>query len=512
MNTLQSFDYIIIGAGASGCVLANRLSANPANRVLILEAGKNDDSSDIKDVGGFVRLWNSDMDWAFSTSKQTNLGDRSITINQGKVLGGGTSLNAMMYVRGNRKNFDDWKSKGNDGWGYSDVLPYFLRLENFKSGASEFHGVDGELSIRSCPDEVMRSPHFLEAAVELGYEGPNWDYNGSEQENGSGLLQFHVNDDGTRCSSATAFLHPILSRENITVITNAQVRKLLIKDSVAAGVEFQVGTEIIHAFADQEIILSAGAFGSPKILMHSGIGPKGDLEKLGIEVVADLPGVGKNLQDHLQLPVIYRSKIPMEQTTLLTGNVLFVNLVNEAGMVDLQLNFTPSLPAPLATILPDFGGPVCIFLPILVFPESRGEVQLTSNDPLDAVQINPNYLSAEADLEVLKGGIDLVRNLASTLAFEPLNGGEMVPGMAAEDLEGFIRGNCSTLWHPVGTCKMGNDSVAVVDAELRVHGIKGLRVADASIMPSIISGNTVAACFMIGEKASEMILNSSTKK
>ena len=511
MKTLKSFDYIIIGAGASGCVMANRLSANPANRVLILEAGKNDESSDIKDIGGFVRLWNSDMDWAFSTSTQTNLGDRSITINQGKVLGGGTSLNAMMYVRGNRKNFDDWKSKGNEGWGYSDVLPYFLRLENFESGASEFHGVGGELSIRPCPDEVMRSPHFLEAAVELGYEGPNWDYNGSEQANGSGFLQFHINEDGTRCSGATAFLHPIWSRENLTVITNAQVRKILIEDGVAIGVEYQLGTEIQQVFAEQEIIISAGAFGSPKILLHSGIGSKEELKKFGIEVVTDLPGVGKNLQDHLQLPMIYRSNISMEQTTLLTGNVLFVNLVNEAGMVDLQLNFTPSLPAPLAAILPDLGGPVCIFLPILVFPESRGHLQLVSNDPLDAVQINPNYLANEADLEVLKKGVELVRNMAATKAFEPLNGGEMVPGMASEDLEGFIRGNCSTLWHPVGTCKMGNDPMSVVDAELRVHGIKRLRVADSSIMPSIISGNTVAACFMIGEKASEMILNSNSK-
>jgi choline dehydrogenase len=506
MDSVHSFHYIIIGAGASGCVIANRLSAIHNKRVLLLEAGKVDESTDIKDVGGFVKLWQSEIDWALQTIKQANLLDRSITINQGKVLGGGTSLNAMMYVRGNRRNFDDWKSQGNDGWGYDEVLPYFLRLENFENGKSDFHGVNGELTIRTCPDKIMRSPHFLNAAVELGYNGPSWDYNGAIQENGAGLLQFHINEDGSRCSSSTAFLHPIIERENLRVITGAEVRKLIINDGIATGVEYQLGNEIFYANASQEIILSAGAFGSPKTLLNSGIGPENELKKVGIDVVKDLPGVGKNLQDHLQLPIIYRSKIEMEKTTLLTGNVLFVNLVSESGLVDLQLNFTPSLPAPLAPILPDLGGPICIFLPILVSPKSRGEVRLTSNNPLDPLYINPNYLAEEADLLVLKKGVELVRNLANTSAFEQLNGGELIPGILIEDIEGFIRANCSTLWHPVGTCKMGNDTESVVDSQLRVKGIQKLRIADASIMPSITSGNTVAACFMIGEKASEIIL------
>jgi choline dehydrogenase len=501
----QIYDYVIVGAGASGSVLANRLSSDPANSVLLIEAGGEDQEPNIKDPGGFVTLWGSDLDWQLETTRQDGLGGRQIVINQGKVLGGSTSLNAMMYVRGNPGNYQEWEALGAEGWGYSDVLPYFKKSESFENGASEYHHDGGELSIRDCPDEVMRSEHFLIGATELGYDGPNWDYNGARQENGAGLLQFHIDENGNRDSGASAFLDPARKRDNLTIITNAQVLKVLIQGQKAFGVELSCEGQEWQALALKEVILSAGALASPKLLLLSGIGAAEELAALEIPLIADLPGVGKNLQDHLQLPMIFRSKIPMPNTTLLTGNALFTCTKDDSSLVDLQINFTPSLPQPLAPILPDLGGPVCIFLPILVQPESRGEVSLRSKNPLDAPLVNPNYLKSEADIRVLTKAVELVRQLANTPKFLELNGGEMVPGEGA-DIATFIRNQSTTIWHPAGTCRIGQDPDSVVDPRLRVHGIQKLRVADASVMPTVTSGNTVAACFMIGEKAADMIL------
>lgn len=508
MDNTQNFDYIIVGAGATGSVLANRLSADSSLKILLLEAGGSDNLPAIKDPGGFVSLWGSDVDWKLQTTDQSALTGRSITINQGKVIGGSTSINAMMYVRGNPGNFNEWEAQGADGWGYQAVLPYFKKSENYEGGASEYHNTSGELSIRDCPDEVMRSEHFLKGATELGYDGPHWDYNGERQENGAGLLQFHITPGGERANGGVAFLNPVKDRANLTIVTGAQATKIVIENGQATGVNYvdQAG-QAVNATCTKEVIVSAGALASPKLLLLSGIGPAEDLRGLGIEVAVDLPGVGKNLQDHLQLPMIFRSKIPMDMTTLLTGNVLFVRTREGEGVPDLQLNFTPSIPAPLSPLLPDLGGPACIFLPILVQPESRGEVSLRSADPTDPPVINPNYLTEAADLQTLVKAVELVRNLANTPTFQEMNGGELMPGEAA-DLEGFIRSQCSTLWHPAGTCKMGTDSMAVVDSELRVRGVKSLRVADASIMPTVTSGNTVAACFMIGEKLADLLLES----
>lgn len=500
------FDYIIVGAGAAGSVLANRLSAGSETSVLLIEAGKSDQEPAIRDPGGFVSLWGSDMDWQLQTTQQAGLSGRSITINQGKVLGGSTSINAMMYVRGNPANFDQWEAMGAKGWGYEAVLPYFKRSENYENGASKFHATGGELNIRECPDPIMRSEHFLEGATQLGFDGPNWDYNGERQENGAGLLQFHIDKNDHRDSGASAFLHAVSDRKNLTIVTGALVSRILIESKNATGVAFTSRDGLaVEVFADKEVIISAGALGSPKLLLLSGIGPAGELQEVGINVIQDLPGVGKNLQDHLQLPMIFRSKIPMPNTTLLTGNALFINTKNDGSVVDLQINFTPSLPQPLAPVLPDLGGPVCIFLPILVQPESRGEVTLKSKNAAEPPVINPNYLASNADVAVLSKAVALVRKLANTPKFLELNGGEMVPGEDA-DIEAFVRSQSTTIWHPAGTCKMGADAMAVVDAELRVHGIQNLRVADASVMPTVTSGNTVAACFMIGEKAADMIL------
>jgi len=503
-----TFDYVIVGAGASGCVLANRLSASTATRVLLLEAGGPDAISTFADPGGFVELWGSDADWLINTEPQSGLGGRQILINQGKVVGGSTSLNAMMWVRGNRRNYDEWAARGNPGWSYEEVLPYFKKIEDYEGGASEFHGAGGPISVRDCPDRLARSEEFMAGATELGYDGPFWDTNGARQENGAGLLQFSITRDGRRASASQGYLDPIRSRPNLVVTLNAEVTRVLFQGTRVTGIEFVQQGQTRRVRVAREAILSAGAFQSPKLLMLSGIGPADYLRSLAIEPVVDLPGVGANLQDHLQLPVVYRSKIERPMTTALTGNVLFVRTREErkSASPDLQLNFSPSLPAPLSKML-NFGGPVVIFLPILVQPDSTGTVKLRSANPLDPPLVNPNYLQQAADARVLTRAVSLIRQLAQTSAFRDLNGGEIFPGEGAE-LESFARAQCSTLWHPAGTCQMGEGHDAVVDPELRVRGVDGLRVADASVMPRIPSGNTQAGCFMIGEKLADMILAS----
>lgn len=503
----EKYDYIIVGAGASGCVIANRLSANPALKILILEAGAVDAHPGIHELGGFVPLWGSDYDWKFATETQKGMGGRQIIINQGRVIGGGTSINAMMYVRGNRRNYDQWNAMGADGWSFDDVLPYYKRIEDYEGGASEYHGVGGPLKIRDCPDPAMRSEPFQIGATELGYDGPNWDNNGARQENGAGYLQFHVDEQGNRASAATAYLAPAMKRPNLTVRTEAEVTRVLFSGARASGVEYVSQGQTVQVEAEREVILSAGAFLSPKLLLLSGIGPADHLQSLGLNVLVDLPGVGQNLQDHVQLPVVFRSLVDLPQPDLLTGNVLFVR--TRAGMdaapPDLQMNYTPAVPKALSSVL-NFGVPASIFLPILVQPYSIGEVRLRSANPLDAPSINPNYLQQEADVQVLVAAVKLAREIANTKAFAGLNGGEIVPGPDA-DLVAFIRAQSSTLWHPAGTCKIGYDARAVVDPSLRVYGVQGLRVADASVMPTVTSGNTVAACFLIGEKAADMILS-----
>ncbi|HLI50287.1 MAG TPA: FAD-dependent oxidoreductase [Thermomicrobiaceae bacterium] len=505
MEQEQAYHYVVIGAGATGSVVAARLSADPKTRVLLLEAGPPDTNPAIDDIGGFVSLWGSDIDWKLMTVDQPAQGDRQILINQGKTLGGGTAINAMMWVHGNRRNFDHWAERGADGWSFADVLPYFRKVENFEGGASEFHGVGGPVSIRPNPDPNSPAEAFRVGATELGYDGPDWDYNGERQENGAGLLQFNITPDGQRASAARSYLYSIRDRANLRIETDAPVTRILFEGSRATGVEYMGAGQRRTARAEREVIVCAGAFFSPQLLMLSGIGPADHLRSHGIDVVADLPGVGQNLQDHLQLPIVYAAKAERPQPKLLTGEVLFLRTRQGSTDIgpDLQLNFTPAVPAPLAPVL-NIPIPVCIFLPIMVNPESSGEVRLRSADPLDPPIVNPRYLQAEADYQTFISAIQIIRDLAKTKAFSAEYAGEVAPGDA--DLDAYIRSQTSTLWHPAGTCAMGNDERAVVDPQLRVRGVDGLRVADASVMPTVTTGNTQAACFMIGEKLAAMML------
>lgn len=506
MTQEPTFAYIIIGSGASGAVAANRLSSDPDLHVLVLEAGGPATHPGIADPSGFVSLWGSEFDWALGTEPQPGMADRSLVINQGKVLGGGTAINAMMYVRGNRQNYDMWNALGADGWSHADVLPAFKALEDYAGGASAEHGVGGPIPVVDCPDPVMRSEEFMVAATHVGYDGPYWDTNGARQENGAGLLQFHIDPEGRRASAATVFLDPIADRPNLRLETGAHATRVLFEGGRAVGIEYLQAGEVKRARAEREVVLSAGALLSPKLLMLSGIGPADHLRAHGIDVLADLPGVGQNLQDHVQLPVVYKRKTEAPMTTLLTGNVLFLRTRDgaDAAPPDMQLNFTPSIPAPLAPLL-NLPFAACIFLPILVQPFSSGQVTLRSADPLAAPVIDPNYLQQPADVQAFVRVIETIRAIAQTPAFGDLNETEIAPGADA-DLEAFIRSQSSTLWHPAGTAKMGRDAMAVVDPLLRVHGIEGLRVVDASVMPTVTSGNTVAPAFMIGWRAAEMIL------
>jgi choline dehydrogenase len=519
------YDYIVIGAGSAGCVVAARLTENSHKTVLLLEAGKSDNKQEIRIPAAFSKLFHSEYDWDFKTEPEPATANRARYWPRGKTLGGSSSLNAMMYVRGHRTDYDQWAQAGNAGWGYDDVLPMFRRSEHFVGDGAEaaFHGSDGPLVVSNQPSPNPLTRAFVGAAESVGLKRLG-DINGTSQD---GVALTHVNQrHGRRWSAADAFLRPAMKRQNLKVETECLVREIVFEGRRAVGVKYARGGAVTEARAAREVVLCAGAIGSPQILMLSGVGPAAALAALGIPVVADLPGVGQNLQDHLSSGISYQCREPVSLASaeslanlaryLLLGRGPLTSNVGEAlafirsreGLAapDLELIFAPAFFMEHGAANPaGHGFTVGV---ILLRPESRGSVTLRSRDPTAAPSIRPNYLAAPADLATLIAGLRYARRLVDTDALAPYRGAEVWPGSgttADDALAQFIREKSETLYHPVGTCRMGGDSLGVVDANLRVRGLEGLRVADASIMPTIIGGHTHAPAVMIGEKAAEMI-------
>lgn len=493
------FDYIIVGAGSAGCVLANRLTEDPETSVLLLEAGGNDDAPGIHDPTAAVSLFQSAVDWAYATEEEPSLNHRKIYWPRGKVLGGSSSTNFMLYVRGNRYDYDHWQELGNEGWSYADVLPYFKKAENRERGASDYHGRGGPLRIMDLSTINPLTSAFLEAGEELGWSR-NDDYNGASQE-GFGVLQSTIYQ-GRRQSTAVAYLHPVQSRPNLTIWTQTLVTRVLFEGTRATGIGYLQDGREQHMRVKKEVILSAGAINSPQTLLLSGVGPADQLQALGIRVVADVPGVGNNLQDHPCMFTYSTTKPSFSQFGNLPEGIGYIKTQQDLPEPDIQLLTAPFFFPPL---VPGNGHTIAL---VLVHPQSRGHLTLRSTDPTQHPAIFANYLAKQADLQTLVEGMKVVRRLNQTQAFAPFYEGEVEPGLhiqSDEDFVEYIRTHLQSIYHPVGTCKMGHDDLAVVDEQLRVYGVEGLRVVDASIMPTLINGNTNAPTIMIAEKIADLL-------
>jgi choline dehydrogenase len=486
------------------------LSEDPSVRVLVVEAGGPDRKPEIHDPRGFVALMGSEVDWKYQTEPEPGLNGRRITCNRGKTLGGTSATNAMIFIRGHRLDFDHWNYLGNEGWSYDDVLPYFRRSEDNCRGENRFRGVGGPVTVSDYTRPSPVAKAFVRAGVELGYRGgPDWDFNVDCPDESVGHYQFNITRDGRRCSTAVAYLQPILDRPNLLVQTDAHVTRLVIENGRCVGVEYRHAGQTQRVHCEREVIVSGGAFDSPKLLMLSGIGPADVLRRQGIVAVTHLPGVGQNLQDHLLMPQIYGCREPQPVPELLAeaGLLTRTRTGMSAAAPDLQINFNATIPQLLPPDCPQLEAS-CTFITILVRPQSAGDVTLRSEDPVAPPVIRMNYLQSDADVRVQLAAIKLCRDLTSTNAMSKFITREALPGpdKTQSELVEYFRSHASTIWHPVGTCKMGYDRMAVVDPQLRVHGVTGLRVADASIMPTIVSANPNAAIIMIGEKAADLIM------
>lgn len=520
---MNSADYVIVGAGAAGCALAARLSEDATVRVVLLEAGGPDTNRASKIPAAFATLFKTDYDWNYTTVPQAHVDDRELYWPRGRVLGGSTAINAMIVQRGHPGTYDEWARLGNEPWSYDEVLPYFRRLESFEGGADEYHGAEGPMPVQSLrsPNRLCRA--LVEAAQQAGYAG-NDDFNAGEQ---TGFGFYHVNQRrGERVSAATAYLKPALQRENLHAETHALATRIAFEGRRAVGVVYQQDGQEKLIRADREVLLCGGAVNSPQLLLLSGIGPADHLHAHDIDVLSDLPGVGANLQDHLNIPVGYYSTQPislaaaqhpwqlvryvLQRRGLLTSNAAegggFVRLDPEATVPELQFH-TGSLLYENHALdgIPGHGFGMSA---TLVQPYSRGTIRLQSNDPQAAPRIDPQYLSDERDVATLVRGVEIVFEIFDQAAVAPFRGALRTPTERPTDAEArraHIRANVETLYHPVGTCKMGQDADAVVNDRLQVHTVEGLRVVDASIMPTITNANTAFPSIMIGERAADLI-------
>ena len=531
----EEFDYIVVGAGSAGCVLAGRLSEDPATRVLLLEAGPPDKSLWIHlPIGYGKTMWSPTYNWRFETDPDPNMNGRRIYWPRGKTLGGSSAINGLIYIRGQREDYDHWAALGNAGWGYDDVLPYFIKSEGNQRGTDAFHGGDGPLKVSDIAARHELIEAFIGGAQQTGVPRTE-DFNGAGQE-GAGYYQLTTHN-GWRCSTAKAYLTPAKHRPNLRIETNALAGKLVFEGQRAVGITYRQDGELKTARCRAEVLLAAGSIQSPQLLQLSGIGPRALLERLGIPVVHALPGVGENLQDHLQIRLGYECAKPITTNDQLNSWFGQIGmgmewLLHRTGPLAVGINqggcfmralkdangqpvaTTPDIQFHVATLSADMAGgkvhPYSGFTMSVcqLRPESRGHIRIRSLDAAEPPEMQPNYLATELDRATTVAGVKAARAIADSPAMRPYVKREVKPGPEAasdEDLLEFCRNNGATIFHPTGTCRMGSDPLAVVDARLRVHGIAGLRVIDCSPMPTLVSGNTNAPAVMMAEKAVDLI-------